>query len=248
VPQFSGAVCPGGFFGGSGMQITLPYDPVDPGYALTSYICSTAVLSNTVPPFSATPQPAGSLVQSLSCTVEYSYFTATWSGTLTYNYSSVHQTRCSGGRGGGCHTGYFPVATGGSGEIATPPPPPPPPAPPAPVTTSYSLGAGPCDANSLCTLNPTDTSVIVSARLDINAWQLTLNNADGSVIPISLGTLSILANGDDGGAYIAYGSGTIYDANGNLTVSVDFAVNLTVDKLGNMAVSGGTLNVTRPGS
>ena len=82
VPQFSGAVCPHGFFGGGGLQIQLPTDPVSPPNAFVSYQCSAAVISNTVPAFSKTPQPAGSIVNRLSCDVNDGYFVATWIGTL----------------------------------------------------------------------------------------------------------------------------------------------------------------------
>jgi cysteine-rich repeat protein len=140
IPQYSGAVCPNGFFGGAGMQITLPNDPTNPGYALTTYICTTAIVSDTVPGFSTTPQPPGTLTQSLSCTVNYGYYTATWSGLLDYNYVSVHQTRCSSGHPV-CRTGYFPVWASGDGEIATPPPPPRP-SPTPPVCGNGTIESG----------------------------------------------------------------------------------------------------------
>ena len=60
--------------------------------------------------------------------------------------------------------------------------------------------------------------------------------------------LSIRANGDDGGSYIATGSGTLYDNSGNLVESVYFTINLTLDSSQNLAVSNGTLDVTVPGS
>jgi hypothetical protein len=247
VPQFSGAVCPQGFFGGGGMQVTLPYDPVNPGHALTAYICSTAVLSNTVPPYSTTPQPAGSLMQSLSCTVEYGYFTATWAGTLTYNYSSVYATRCSGGRGGGCHTGYFPVATGGGGEIATPPPPPPPPPPPQPVVISASIAPSACDAALVCNLVPVDGTVIGSAVFSINASTLQVNYADGSVDISTLVSVNVAPVGDDGTLFIVSGEGQVYDAAGNPVKTVSVVVNVAVDEgTGLASVTGGTLTVTIP--
>src|SRR4030081_146822 len=63
VAAGAGAVCPQGFFGGGSMQVTLPNDPAFPGQALTMYICSTSLMSNTIPPVSPTQQAPGSYVQ-----------------------------------------------------------------------------------------------------------------------------------------------------------------------------------------
>jgi hypothetical protein len=247
APQGYGAVCPLGFFGGSGMQITLPSDPVNPGNSLTSYICSTAVLSNTVPIFSKTPQPPGSLVQSLTCTVEYGWFTATWAGTLEYDYSSVHATRCSGGRGGGCHTGYFPVATGGEGEIATAPPPPPPPPPPQPTVIDATIAPSSCDATWVCSLVPVDGTVIAGAVFAINDMALQVNNADGTVDVYALDYANVAPANEDGTLFIVSGGGSIYDAGGNLVKTVSVVVNVSVDEdTGLASVTGGTLEVTIP--
>jgi hypothetical protein len=247
VPSGYGAVCPSGFFGGSGMQVTLPNDPVDPGNALTSYICSTSVLSNTVPSFSSTPKPPGSLIQSLTCTIEYSWYTATWAGTLEYDYVSVRQTHCSGGRGGGCHTGYYPVSTGGSGEIATAPPPPPPPPPPQPTVISTGIGPSACDPALVCTLVAVDTSSISGAIFDINGMTLQVNNADGTVDVYALDFVNMSPMDDDGTLYIVSGGGEIYDANGNIVKSVSVTVNLAVDEdTKQPSVTSGTLEVTIP--
>jgi hypothetical protein len=232
VAQYSGAVCPFGFFGGGGMQIDLPHDPTSPGNALVMYSCSFNTISDVA---TATTRVVTSAI---SCPVNYPYYSTTWNGTLTYNYVLV-QVRC---RLGWCNS--F-VNTNGSGETSAPPPPPP---PPPPKTVSFALGAGTCDANSVCTLNPTDTSVITSAHVGMYSWQLTIDNADGTQTTINLDTLSIRANGDDGGSYIATGSGTVYDANGRLVESVDFTLNLTLDSSQNLAVSSGTLDITTPAS
>src|SRR5258708_14634583 len=40
VPQFSGAVCPGGFFGGTAKPITVPYNSLDPGVSPAPYLHS----------------------------------------------------------------------------------------------------------------------------------------------------------------------------------------------------------------
>jgi hypothetical protein len=128
-----GAVCPSGFFGGAGLQIWLPKDPVSPGSSLSMYACTVAVVSNTVPASNSKTQgQPGSLVQSLSCPISYSYFDTTWTGTLTYDYVSALQRHCTSGRGAHCVTAYYPVWAGGAGELATPQPPAPPPPPPPP--------------------------------------------------------------------------------------------------------------------
>src|ERR1700704_3039460 len=124
VATGAGAVCPQGFFGGSSLQVTLPNDPAFPGQSLTRYLCSTSLISNSIPPVSPTQQPPGSYVQALSCQANYGYYTAQWGGTLTYNYNSVRQTRCSSGRGHYCRTAYYPVMSGGSAVLSTPQPPP----------------------------------------------------------------------------------------------------------------------------
>ena len=248
VAQFSGAVCPLGFFGGGGMQIQLPRDPANPGNALVSYLCSTALVSNTAPGFSKTPLPPGSIVESLSCDVNYGYVTATWVGTLTFNYSSVHQTRCSGGRGGGCRTGYYPIETSAGGEIATPPlPPPPPPPPPQPIVISVSVLASACDANLDCALVPGDPTVIASALFAINASTLQVFNADGTVDFYSLDFVNVAAANEDGTLYTVSAEGSLYAANGILVKSVSVVVTVAVDEdTGVASVTGGTLEVTIP--
>ena len=242
VPQGAGAVCPLGFFGGSGMQVTLPGDPAVPGNSLTSYICSTAVLSNTVPVFSKTPQPPGSLVQSLTCTVEYGWFTATWAGTLTYNYASVRATHCTGGKGGGCHTGYYPVSTGGSGEIATAPPPPPP-----PVVISTSIAPSACDAALVCSLVSVDATAIASSVFAINDMTLQVSYADGTVDLFALDFVNVAPANEDGTLLIVSGDGTIYDAAGNVVETVSVVVNISIDEdTGVATVTSGNLTVTIP--
>jgi hypothetical protein len=245
VPPSSGAVCPNGFFGGGGLQIQLPTDPVSRPNALVSYGCSAAVVSNTVPAFSTTPRPAGSVVNSLSCDVNYGYFIATWTGTLTYDYASVYGRHCSSGRGAHCVTGYFPTWAGGSGEIATPQPPPPPPPPPQPVVTSVPLGPSTCDATWTCFLTPTDQTVINQALFSINSSTLQVYNVDGTVDVSLLDYVNVAAANDDGTLYTVTGTGSVYDANGNVVKTVDVTVTVAVNEdSGLPSVTAGTLDVT----
>jgi hypothetical protein len=245
VPQFSGSICPVGFFGGAGMQITLPNDPVNPGNAFASYSCTTALVSNTVPMTAPTPQPPGSLIQSLSCAVNYPWYTATWTGTLTYNYVSVHQTHCSGGRGGGCRTQWYSVWSSGSGEISTPPPPPPPPPPPQPTVISTSVAPSACDMSWNCNLAVTDPTTITGAVFGIYAGTLQVSYSDGTTEAYTLDFVNIVPLDDDGTPDSVTGSVSVYDANGNLVKSVDVQVNVSVDEdTGQPSATGGTLTVT----
>jgi hypothetical protein len=118
VTDGSGEVCPLGFNGQGDFQLLLPADPVAPGNPLGLTACQVSTISDTRV-ISTKPQPASSKVQSVGCTTSYGSFTATWSGTLTYNYVSVKQTKCSSGRGGHCVTQYYPVWLSGSGLLET---------------------------------------------------------------------------------------------------------------------------------
>jgi hypothetical protein len=245
IPQYAGAVCPSGFYGGASLQITLPNDPVTPGNALSAYSCTTEVLSNTVPVISPSHQPAGSLVQGLTCTVNYGWYTATWNGTLTYDYSSVLQRHCNSGRGAVCKTNYYPVMEGGSGEIATPPPPPPPPPPPQPIVYTTSLKASPCDTSYNCTLAPADTSVITGAMFGIYAMTLHVDYADGTADDITLDFANVVALDDDGTPFVANGDGSVYDADGNLLRQLSVSMNGAVDEdTGRVSATGGTITLT----
>jgi hypothetical protein len=231
-----GSVCPNGFFGGTGIQVWLPTDPISPGNSLTMYQCATSVASDTVPAYNAkTQQAPGSLVQNLACQVQYGYFSATWSGTLTYNYV--------GGRGAHCVTGFYPVWASGSGTISTPPPPPPPPQPTV-TTVVVALHGGACDANFVCDVVPSDSTSVTGATLDASNYFLTVNNADGSVSTSPLDALQVTASGDDGDAYLLEGSGTLFDANGNSDQTVDVQLTIKSNDGGPFNVVSGTLSIT----
>jgi len=240
----AGAVCPQGFFGGGSMQVKLPNDPAFPGQPLTMYICSTSFISNTIPPVSSTQQASGSYVQALSCLTNYGYYTAQWDGTLTYNYDSVLQRRCSSsGRAHYCRTAYYPVMSGGSGILSTPQPPPPPPPPPPPTVVNISGGS--CDGSFVCTLIPATTDVLTSAVLDVYGSTLTVTNADGSVSTSPLDLAQVYALDDDGETYGVTASGTLYNANGGITAGVVVALVLSKDEAGNVTVASGTVARTK---
>jgi hypothetical protein len=241
-----GAVCPSGFSGGATMQISLPRDPINPGNPLNMYSCTAAVVSNTVPVFSTTtPGAPGSLVQSVSCGVEYSYFSATWTGTLTYDYDSVKQTHCVGGRGAHCVTGYYPVWASGSGTLSTAQPPPPPPPPPQPTVSvlTLTLEAAPCDPQTVCELVPTDPNAVASGSIDFSSGSLTLLYADGRVRTAPAG-LGVSPNGDDGTSYTITFDGALYDADGNSNQTVDLQLVTTSNDPGPFTIASGTLAVT----
>jgi len=239
-----GAVCPNG---GSAMQISLPHDPINPGYPLNMYPCTVAVVSNTVPGYGTkVASPPGSLVQSVSCPVQYSYFTATWSGTLTYNYNSVKQTHCSGGHPV-CVTAYYPVWASGSGTFSTAQPPPPPPPPPQPTISelALTLKTGPCDptSGSVCTLVPTDPNVVASAFVDFSTGALTVLYANGNV-RTAPGYLGVSSNGDDGTSYTISFDGALYDASGNSNQTVDLSLVTSSNDGGPFTLTSGTLTIT----
>ena len=239
-----GAVCPNGFYGGGSLQISLPNDPVNPGNSVDMYACTATVISNTVPPSGTkTPSPPGALVQSVSCPVEYSYFSTTWTGTLTYNYVSVLQRHCSSGRGAHCVTAYYAVWSGGGGTFSTPAPPPPPPQPVVTVLT-LNLQAAPCDAALVCELLPTDQTSVTTAMIDIPNAALTVAFADGSTETSPLDSAQPVPNGDDGDAFTVYASGTLYDQNGNSNQTVDAQFSIRSNDGGNYDVTSGTLTIT----
>ena len=151
------------------------------------------------------------------------------------------------GRGGGCRTGYFPVATGGSGEIATPPPPPPPPPPPQPVVIDVTIAPSACDPTWVCNLVPVDATVVASAVFSINGMTLQVNNADGTVDVLTLDYVNVAPADDDGTLFIVSGGGEVFDAGGNLVKTVSVVVNVAVDEDTAMpSVTGGTLTITIP--
>jgi hypothetical protein len=244
VAAGAGAVCPQGFFGGGSMQVALPKDPAFPGQSLTMYICSASLVSSTIPPVSSTQQAPGSYVQALSCQANYGYYTAQWDGTLTYNYNSVRQRRCSSGRGGYCRTAYYPVMSGGSGILSTPLPPPPPPQPPPPTVVNVNILGGFCDGSLVCTLIPATTDVLTSAVLDVYGYTLTVTNADGSVSTSPLDVSQVYAIDDDGTTYGVNASGTLYNANGDVAQGVAVVLVLSIDEAGKVTVASGTVEIT----
>lgn len=261
VPASGGAVCPSGFFGGGSLQVELPNDPVSPGSPLLAYTCTAAQTSDTHP----TAPAAGAtrtVTESLDCPgVNYSWYTAEWFGSLTFNYNAVKQTHCSGGKGGGCHTGYFWVWASGSGEMFTAQPPPMPPPPPQPVETDLtSFLIASCDPTVTCVFQPADQSVVSAVILfgptlelfvagDINQ-PLDVYSLNSSVAYTNY--LSSYQVGDDGCfqtgsddpcVTVVYGGSEIDDAYGNPVKQVSFSFTETTDVNGNVTVSGVTISV-----
>jgi hypothetical protein len=238
----SGAVCPSGFFGGGGMQLWLQNDPVAPGQSLTLYECATSVVSNTVPPYgSATQQPPGSLVTALTCTGNESWYTPTWTGTLTYNYVSKLVRRCVGGRGAHCVTNFIPVWSSGDGVLTTPEPPPPPPPPPPPIVTTIAIAGGVC-SNYVCGLQPAAQDVVTSATLDFVNLQTTIVNADGSVLTGTVDSWNIVPTTDDeDGPQSVSAQGSLYDADGNFVATYDVEASAQPTDSGDLQITSGTL-------
>ena len=243
----SGAVCPSGFFGGAGLQLWLQNDPVAPGQSLTLYECTTSVVSNTVPAYGTnTQQPPGSLVTALTCTGGETWYTPTWTGTLTYDYVSVLSRRCVGGRGAHCVTNFIPVWSSGSGALTTPQPPPPPPPPPPPVVTTIAIAGGFCAADSICGLQPASTDIITGATLDFVNLQIAIGNADGSVLTGTIDYWSIVSSTDDEDGPTddpssVSAQGTLYDADGNVFGMYDVELTAQPTDSGDLAITSGTL-------
>jgi prepilin-type processing-associated H-X9-DG protein len=105
-------VCPG--YPQGSVAIEMPNDPANPGQRFYASCTGVLVSDNRPARGTATQQPSGNLVSQETCTGNGN---STWSGTLTYSYASVKQTHCSGGRGGHCVTAYYPVMTGGYGDL-----------------------------------------------------------------------------------------------------------------------------------
>jgi hypothetical protein len=242
----SGAVCPSGFFGGGGMQIWLQNDPIMGSQSLTLYQCATSVVSNTVPAYgTAMPQPPGSLVTAITCTGNESWYTPTWTGTLTYNYVSALVRRCSSGRGAHCVTNYSPVWASGSGVLTTPQPPPPPPPPPAPVVTTIAIASGMCYANVNCGLAPATQDVITGATLDLANSQIGVGNVDGSTLTGTVDSWNITPVDEEADTYALSAHGTLYNADGSLFGSYDVQLSTAMDDLGNLIITSGTLTETQ---
>jgi hypothetical protein len=238
----SGAVCPSGFFGGGGLQLWLQNDPVAPGQSLTLYQCTSSVVSNTVPAYgTATQRPPGSLVTAITCTGNESWYTPTWTGTLTYNYVSALVRRCSSGRGAHCVTNYVPVWASGSGALTTPQPPPPPPPPPPPLVTTIAIASGMCDANVICGLVPATDDVITGATLDLTNLQIGVGNADGSNLTGTVDSWNLTPIDEEGDTYTLSVQGTLYNADGSLFGTCDVELSTVMDDAGNLSITSGTL-------
>jgi hypothetical protein len=239
----SGAVCPSGFFGGGGMQIWLQNDPVAAGQSLTLYGCTTSIVSNTVPAYgTATAQPPGSLVTAVSCTGNESWYTPTWTGTLSYNYVSELRRRCVGGRGAHCVTNYIPVWASGSGILTTPAPPPPPPPPPPPIVTTIAIAGGVCYPNVICGLQPATLDVITGATLDFVNLQIGIGNADGSSLTGTVDIWSVTQVGDDeADGYSVSAQGTLYDGDGSVVGTYDVELTTQQTDAGDLTITSGTL-------
>jgi hypothetical protein len=239
----SGAVCPAGFFGGGGLQISLQNDPIASGHPLTLYSCTSSVVSNTVPAYgTATPQPPGSLITAVMCTGSEDWYTPMWTGTLTYNYVSALVRRCSSGRGAHCVTNYIPVWASGSGTLTTPQPPPPPPPPPPPVVTIIPIASGVCDTNEICGLVPTAKDVITGATLDLLNAQVGVGNADGSMLTGTVDSWSVTPIDEEADTFALSAQGTLYNADGSLFGTYDVELSARKDDAGNLIISSGTLN------
>jgi hypothetical protein len=116
VPGVGGAYCPLGFFGGGGLQMWLPRDPLNPGHSLTMYFCSDSLVSDTggVPVAGA----VRAVTYSLTCPgVEEVSYSATWSGNIVFHYTATYRRYCTSGRGSHCFTGYVWVNDNASGAL-----------------------------------------------------------------------------------------------------------------------------------
>jgi hypothetical protein len=93
-------------------------------------------------------------------------------------------------------------------------------------------------------LIPATTDVLTSAVLDVYSYTLTVTNADGSVSTSPLDVSQVYALDDDGTTYGVNASGTLYDANGDVTQGVAVVLVLSIDEAGNVTVASGTVEIT----
>jgi hypothetical protein len=228
------------------MQIWLQNDPIMPGQSLTLYQCATSVVSNTVPAYGTPmPQPPGSLVTAITCTGNESWYTPTWTGTLTYNYVSALVRRCSSGRGAHCVTNYIPVWASGSGALTTPAPPPPPPPPAPPIVTTIAIASGVCSTNVVCGLVPSTADVITGATLDLANSQIAVGNADGSSLTGTVDSWHLIPIDEEAGTYTLSAQGTLYNADGSLFGACGVELSTVMDDGGNLIITSGTLTETQ---
>jgi hypothetical protein len=225
------------------VSIAMPDDPVNPGQRFFAG-CTGVVTSNTVPAYSkSTQQPPGSLQSYETCTVTEPWYTATWTGTLTYNYVSVLQRHCSSGRAGGCVTAYYPVFAGGSGSLSTTPPPPP---PPPPVVTVIPIGSGVCLASVVCSVEPATQDVITGVTIDLTNALIGISNADGSTLTGTVDSWNLTPTGDDeSDTYVLSVQGTLYNADGSTFGTYDAELTGQLTDSGSLVITSGTLTETQ---
>lgn len=245
----AGGLCGNGSGNFSG---TLPNDPFSPGQQLPLYACTDNVVSDVATP-NGPVAPGSTRVRTdvLSCPgVQESYFSATWTGNIVYNYVAQKYTTHGSGRDPRTFTGYRWSLVGGSGELSSPQPPPPPPPPNVPYVVTF--GQGVCDPNTyLCLVAPQDMTVITSAQIDLldtligipGNW-LTITNTDGTVDTYLIDTMGFTPNGDDGNSLIISGSGSALDDTGAPYKQAAFTAVLTAQEdTGLLVLTNGTLSV-----
>lgn len=241
----AGAWCVSGFYGGSGLQIELPNDPVNPGQPLDIYGCTLTTASDSIVPSPAALGSTRTLTQSISCPgVNENYYTADWSGQVVSKYTYAMQRRCTSGRGQTCKNYLTAFLQSETVELTTPKPPPMPPPPPQPTILALTLTIGACNSNFVCTLNPLDKSVILRAKVDPYNYLITLTNLDGTLTTLNLDYSYVSELNDDGSEYSIQGGVQTYDANGNPSTSYDFAFVTRTGDRNVISVASGELDIT----
>jgi hypothetical protein len=224
-----------GCYGGiqAKIYLTMPNDPINPGNRLNAN-CTGTITLDTIPQYgSKVQQPPGVLVSAQTCQFKESWYSGTWTGTITYNYISVLQRHCANRA---CVTRYYPILTGGSGTLTTPDPPPMPPPPPPPVVSV--IGSGVIDLNTeIVFIVATPNQVLAQAQFDLVNYLAILVNTDGTTPISSLDYWTVYPVGDDGETFVYSVYGTIFNADGTSWGIYD--CELTADVNG--VVSGGTL-------
>jgi hypothetical protein len=217
------------------IYITLPNDPINPGNRL-NINCTGVIDIDTRPTVgSKVQQPPGVLEATETCQFKESWYSGTWTGTITYNYKSVLQRHCSSGHPV-CVTRYYPVLVNGTGALTTPDPPPMPPPPPPPVVSV--IGSGAIDLNTeIVFILATPNQVLAQAQFDLVDYLAILVNTDGTTPLASLDYWTVYPVGDDGETFTYSVYGTIFNADGTSWGIYD--CELTADVNG--VVSGGTL-------
>jgi hypothetical protein len=235
-------VCSGG--PQQNVGIVLPNDPVNPGSKFNASCTGTLVL-DTRPAYSSTvQQPPGVLESSETCTVNEPWYTATWTGTLTYNYISVRQTHCGSGRGAHCVTAYYPVMIGGSGTLSTTPPPSQPPPPPPPIVSPLQSGTL---NGTLISAAAAPGSAVSTVTVDLSVPTATIVTPDGVATTGTVDNSVISPVGDDGTEYAASVQGTVYAADGvTVLYTYDLEATFALDDAGQYVLASGTFNQMYP--